>query len=59
MSHNKHTFFTSNYNYIQLIKKYSHNSKKNISDFDKANRLVERIKALSFPISLIGKNRRY
>jgi len=59
MDHSKITFFTSNYSIDELEKQQAKTSKAKYRDFDKAKRLVERIKALSKPIVINGENLRY
>ena len=53
MDHELPTFFTSNYSLKELEKEF-------VVDGDriKATRIIERIKQVSEPIELIGKNRR-
>ena len=59
MEHKKTTFFTSNYDVNELEKVQAKTAKEKYRDFDKAKRLIERIKALSKPIKIFGKNLRY
>lgn len=51
------TLFTSNYNFLELEEHFSIDSKGN-KDIIKANRLMERVKALSSEKNLKGVNRR-
>lgn len=53
------TFFTSNYTFEQLEKAEAKTARQKYQDFDKASRLVDRVKTLSKPYVLKGKNRRY
>lgn len=57
MEKNRLTYFTSNYNFEELEEHFSLDSKGN-RDVIKANRLMERIKALSDEKVLKGNNRR-
>lgn len=57
MEKNRLTFFTSNYNFDELEDHFAIDAKGN-KDVIKANRLMERIKALSDEKVLKGKNRR-
>jgi len=52
------TFFTSNFDYKELEEHYKQTQKGEYEPL-KAARIMERIKALSTPISMIGKNYRY
>ena len=47
------TFFTSNYTMEELEKHFIINDDKM-----KAKRIIERVKQVSIPVELIGKNRR-
>jgi hypothetical protein len=53
------TFYSSNYDLDQLVNVEASTSKKVYYSKDKARRLIERIKATSNPIKLLGKNYRY
>ena len=53
------TFFTSNYTFEQLEKAEAKTARQKYQDFDKASRLIDRVKTLSDPYVLKGKNRRY
>ena len=53
------TFFTSNYSYSELAKIEARTNKVSYPEYDKANRLLERIKALTEPYELVGKNKRF
>lgn len=57
MAHELPTFFTSNFNFDQL---QSHYEQTNRNEYEpvKAARIVERIRALSVPVELTGKNYR-
>lgn len=57
MAHKRPTFFTSNFNFDQL---QSHYEQTNRNEYEpvKAARIIERIRALSIPIELTGKNYR-
>jgi len=57
MAHELPTFFTSNFNFEQL---QSHYEQTNRNEYEpiKAARIVERIKTLSVPVELTGKNYR-
>lgn len=57
MEKNKKTYFTSNYNFEELENHFSIDSRGN-KDEIKANRIMERVKALSCEKSLKGVNRR-
>ena len=57
MEKNKKTFFTSNYSFEELENHFSIDSRGNV-DKIKANRLMERIKAVSTEKNLKGVNRR-
>lgn len=57
MEKNKKTYFTSNYRFDELEEHFSIDSRGNV-DRIKANRLMERIKAVSIEKSLKGVNRR-
>jgi len=59
MDHEKVTFFTSNFTIEELAKRQAKTSKSTFRDYEKANRLVERIKALSKPILIKGENLRH
>ncbi|MCR8612976.1 MAG: ATP-binding protein [Mycoplasma sp.] len=53
------TIFTSNYSMNELSKKEAFTSNKKFVDYEKSNRLMERIKALSVEVEITGKNLRY
>ena len=53
------TFFTSNYSYAELAKMEARTNKSSYPEYDKSNRLLERIKALTEPYELVGKNKRF
>lgn len=53
------TFFTSNYSYNELQKVEAKTSKNKYPEYDKSNRLMERIKALTEPYELVGENKRF
>lgn len=57
MEKNKKTYFTSNYSFNELEEHFSIDSRGNV-DRIKANRLMERIKAVSAEKNLKGVNRR-
>lgn len=57
MEKRKKTYFTSNYNFMELEEHFAIDSKGHV-DKIKANRLMERIKAVSVEKSLKGVNRR-
>ena len=57
MEKHKLTYFTSNYTLAQLEEHFTTDSRGN-SDPIKANRLIERIKALTFEKNVKGCNRR-
>ncbi|MCP4336785.1 MAG: ATP-binding protein [Mycoplasma sp.] len=59
MNNNLSTFFTSNYSYEELERYQSRTNGSKYPDKNKSSRLMERIKALTVPISINGKNRRY
>ena len=59
MEHQKITFFTSNYEINNLEKVQAKTVKAKYRDFDKAKRLVERIKTLAKPIQIYGENLRF
>ena len=52
------TFFTSNFDYKELEAHYKQTQKGEYEPL-KAARIMERVKALSTPVSMIGKNYRY
>ena len=58
MDHRLTTFFTSNYSMKELEKVEAKTSGSKYLDYDKAKRLVERVKALSVENKLTGKNHR-
>lgn len=53
----KATFFSSNYDYSQLTQVESKTAKEKYKDFEKAERIVTRVKMLTIPIELKGKPR--
>ena len=57
MMHELPTFFTSNFNFEEL---QAHYGQTNRNEYEpvKAARILERIKALSIPVELVGKNYR-
>lgn len=57
MEKKKKTYFTSNYTMLELENHFAYDSRGNC-DLIKANRLIERIKALSFEKNVKGCNRR-
>ena len=57
MSEQLPTFITSNFNYDELEGHLAQSQKGNIEEV-KARRLMERIKAITTPIEMKGKNRR-
>lgn len=59
MEHQKITFFTSNYPIEELEKIQAKTAKEKYRDFNKAKRLIERIKALAKPVLIFGENLRY
>ncbi|NQZ65707.1 MAG: ATP-binding protein [Mycoplasmatales bacterium] len=58
MEHERITFFSSNYSHDNLLKKQAITSGTNYRDYDNANRLISRIKALSISVLIKGKNKR-
>lgn len=59
MNNKMPTFYSSNYSLDQLLNIESATSKKVYYSKDKAGRLIERIRATSMDIKLLGKNYRY
>ncbi len=59
MNNKKSTFFTSNYSYDELQQYESRTTGSKYPDKNKSARLMERVKALTNPIKISGKNRRY
>jgi len=57
MMHELPTFFTSNFNYEQLQTHYTQTTRNEYEPV-KAARILERIKALSIPVELVGRNYR-
>lgn len=57
MMHELPTFFTSNFNFEQLCAHYERTSRNDYEPV-KAARILERIKALSVPVELVGRNYR-
>lgn len=57
MNHELPTFFTSNFNFEQLQMHYEQTTRNEYEPV-KAMRILERMKALSIPVELIGKNYR-
>ena len=59
MERKKITFFSSNYSFFNLAKQESKTNNSQYQDFDKSNRLISRIKALSVEMNITGINKRY
>lgn len=59
MQKEKTTFFSSNYSYAQLEQVESRTVNLKYKDMDKAARLITRVQALTVPVELTGKNKRY
>ncbi|MCL2559111.1 MAG: primosomal protein DnaI [Turicibacter sp.] len=57
MMHELPTFFSSNSNYDELLATFSETNRVGLEPV-KATRVMERIKALSVPVELVGKNYR-
>lgn len=57
MNHELPTFFTSNFDFEQLQTHYAQTTRNEYEPV-KAMRILERIKALSIPVELVGKNYR-
>jgi len=57
MMHELPTFFTSNFNFEQLKAHYERTSRNDYEPV-KAERILERIKALAVPVELVGRNYR-
>ena len=58
MAEKRSTFISSNYSIDQLVELYSH-TKDGTIDNIKATRMVERIRALTYEVELIGPNYRH
>jgi len=58
MMHELPTFFTSNFNFEQLQIHYAQTTRNEYEPV-KAARILERIKALSIPVELVGRNYRH
>ena len=59
MDKHRITFFTSNYSIDKLKEVQSRTQNQKFKDYDKAQRLIERIKAMSKEYFIKGKNKRY
>ncbi len=59
MNNNKSTFITSNFSYKDLEIYESRTKGEKYPNKNKSARLLERVKALTVPIHITGKNRRY
>lgn len=59
MQNEKTTFFSSNFSYEELEKVEARTTGFAFKEFDKASRLMDRVKALTIPFELKGKNKRF